>query len=581
MPHKVRIVRREVSRSLTGATLSNGAPMPEVLARIYAARKVADARELELSLQALLPAQQLKGIAQAADLLARAVIEQKRILIVGDFDADGATSCALAVRALRMMGAGQVDYLVPNRFEYGYGLTPEIVELAEASRPDVLITVDNGISSIEGVAAARRRGIQVVVTDHHLQGAQLPDADVIVNPNQHGDKFPSKALAGVGVIFYVMSALRTRLAEQDWFEKNGLAQPKLAGLLDLVALGTVADVVPLDRNNRIMVKQGLARIRQGVCSAGILALARIAGRDHKQLVAADLGFAIGPRLNAAGRLEDMAIGIECLLSDHRDAAMEIAQRLDGLNRERREIENDMRQQAQQALNKLHLDGGELPYGLCLYDDTWHQGVIGILASRIKERYHRPVIAFAPAGEGELKGSARSISGLHIRDALDAVAARHPDLLKKFGGHAMAAGMSLHQRDYPAFARAFDEEVRRQLSQDDLRGVIHSDGELNDTDMTLELAATLREAGPWGQAFPEPMFDGEFDIVSKRVVGANHLKMLLRIPQGDALFDAIAFNTTDEDWRPGVSRVRIAYQLDVNEYQGRRSVQLKVAHVWPL
>ena len=553
--------------------------LPPLLARIYAARGIASADELDCSLAKLLSFDGLLGIDAAVDLLAQTLREGQRILIIGDFDADGATSSALGVRALRAMGAAQVDYLVPNRFEYGYGLTPEIVAVAAARKPDLLITVDNGIASLDGVAAARALGMRVLITDHHLPGKALPAADAIVNPNRPGDAFAAKGTAGVGVVFYVMLALRARLRETGWFAERGIDEPNLASLLDLVALGTVADVVPLEHNNRILVAQGLARIRRGQCCPGISALIRVAKRSPQQLVAADLGFALGPRLNAAGRLEDMALGIECLLADDPDAALLLAQRLDELNRERRDIEAEMKAEAMLILDEMELaeDAG-LPVGLCLFEPHWHPGVIGILASRVKDRLHRPVIVFAESGEDEIKGSARSVPGLHIRDALDAVAKRHPDLLSKFGGHAMAAGLSLAKADLDRFSRAFDEEVRRHLDAGDLRHEILSDGELSAAELNLPLAESLRAAGPWGQGFPEPLFDGVFDIVKRRIVGENHLKLVLRLPGSEQIVDAIAFNTVDHDWPADTTQVELAYRLDVNEYNGRRSVQLVVEHI---
>lgn len=570
------IVRRETIDS--GHTLP--AHLHPVLRRVYTARQLRSERELVCSLEGLLPYTSLQGIEDAVELLVEALRERQRMLIVADFDADGATSCAVAVRALRLLGAHDVRFVVPNRFEYGYGLTPEIVAVAAEQQPRLLITVDNGISSVEGVAAAKARGMRVLVTDHHLPGARLPEADAIVNPNQTGDGFPSKHLAGVGVIFYVMLALRARLREMQWFARAGIADPNLGQLLDLVALGTVADVVPLDHNNRILVSQGLARIRAGRCNAGIRALLDIAGRDPRQLVAADLGFAVGPRLNAAGRLQDMSLGINCLLSDDPAEARAMAARLDQLNRERRVIETQMQDEALAGLAELQLSDEDtaLPIGLCIYQEHWHQGVIGILASRIKDRLHRPVIAFAQSGEGELKGSARSVQGVHIRDVLDAVAAHHPGLVSKFGGHAMAAGLSLARENFAAFSAAFDEEVRRHLAPEDLRGVILSDGELAPEDMNLEMAELLRGAGPWGQAFPEPLFDGHFEIVQRRIVGERHLKMVVKSPGHDAVFDAIAFNTLDAEWPPQTARVQLAYKLDINEYRGQRSAQLLVEHV---
>ncbi|HHI93802.1 MAG TPA: single-stranded-DNA-specific exonuclease RecJ [Gammaproteobacteria bacterium] len=565
-----------------------GAGLHPTLARIYVQRGIESAQQLAQGLACLLPPDQLKGVASAAALLAEAVSSQQRILVIGDFDCDGATSSALAVRALHMLGATQVDYLVPNRFEYGYGLTPEIVAVAAEREPDgipdLIVTVDNGISSIEGVAAANERGIRVLVTDHHLQGDALPAAAAIVNPNQQGDDFPSKHLAGVGVIFYVMLAVRALLRKQGVFaDGHG---PHLAGLLDLVALGTVADVVPLDHNNRILVGQGLARIRAGKCTAGVSALVAVAKRNPSTLAATDLGFALGPRLNAAGRLDDMSLGIELLLTDDPVRATELAQRLDDLNHERRQIENEMKAEAMLILDEMELEASEdkneeLPTGLCLFEPHWHQGVIGILASRIKDRLHRPVIIFAQADDGSLKGSARSVPGLHIRDALDAVAAHHPGLLSKFGGHAMAAGLSLAAEDFDRFREAFDEEVRRHLTAEDLRREILSDGALGDNELNLELAEALRAAGPWGQGFPEPLFDGVFELVNRRIVGEKHLKLVVRPAGSQQVIDAIAFNTTDDDWPVDVKQVELAYRLDVNEFNGKRSAQLMVEYIEPV
>ncbi len=574
--HKKIIFRRASSENpVAGELLIELHP---VLRRIYMSRHITSFDELDRSLGRLIPPMRLKGMEQAVSLLVHAIQEQQRILIVADFDADGATSCALAVRALRAFGVHDVRYAVPNRFEYGYGLTPEIVVEVAQQNPKLIITVDNGISSVDGVREARQRGIDVLITDHHLPGAVLPAANAIVNPNQPGDEFPSKNLAGVGVIFYVMLALRTRLRETAWFTQIGIAEPNLSHLLDLVALGTVADVVTLDHNNRILVAQGLKRINQRHTCPGIQALLNVAGREPERITAMDLGFVIAPRLNAAGRLTDMARGIECLLVDDHAVAGEIAAELDALNRERRSIEAQMQQQALTVLQNIHLNPAELPRGLCLFDDSWHQGVIGLVAARIKERTHRPVIAFAPSNEHEIKGSARSVPGLHIRDVLDAIAARHPEILKKFGGHAMAAGLTLRREDFAAFHRAFVEEVSQQLSDDDLQGKILSDGELASTDFTLALAEVLREAGPWGQGFPSPVFDGCFDVVNKRVVGEKHLKLVLRTINNDKTLDAIAFNVVHGQTVPDYSFIRAAYRLDVNEYQGQRTLQLIIEHL---
>ncbi len=554
-----------------------------VLDRIYRARHVTGLQDLDYKLTQLQPFGSLSGISAAVALLADAILNQQRVLVVGDFDADGATSSALAVRALRRMGLQHVDYLVPNRFEFGYGLTPEIVAVAADYNPDLIVTVDNGISSIDGIEAAHKRGIKVLVTDHHLPGTQLPLADAIVNPNFPGDAFPSKSLAGVGTIFYVMLALRTHLRDTGYFKTRQLAEPNLAELLDLVALGTVADVVPLDKNNRVLVAQGLARIRAGQCCEGIAAIVKVAGRQLERMVAADLAFAVGPRLNAAGRLEDMSIGIECLLCDESAKALQLAATLDGLNRERRDIEADMKQQALEIIDRMQLtEDAQLPLGLCLYDPGWHQGVIGILASRIKEKVHRPVIAFADAGEDAaglalIKGSARSISGIHIRDVLDTVAAKHPQLLKKFGGHAMAAGMSLYQKDFAAFSEVFNEEVSRLVSREDLYHTVLSDGELTESDLTLDLAQQLRVAGPWGQGFAEPLFDGEFEVAERRVIGERHLKFLLKMPGSNRRVEALAFFVPDINWLQGVDKIRLAYTLDINEYNGVKSVQFIIKH----
>ncbi len=570
-----------VRRNHQAAVITLPADLHPVLAQIYAARNLTSAEDLDHALDRLPPPSDLAGIERAVDLLMEALAGGKRILVVADLDADGATACALTIRALRGMGAQDVRYVVPNRFEFSYGLTPEIVAVAAQQKPDLLITVDNGIAGVAGVQAARERGIAVLITDHHLPGAILPAADAIVNPNQPGDHFPSKNLAGVGVIFYTMLALRTRLRASGWFAERALNTPNLADLLDLVALGTVADVVPLDYTNRILVAQGIARINGGRCQPGIRALLEVGRRQPGRIVAADLAFAIGPRLNAAGRLKDMSLGIECLLTDDLQTAREMAARLDELNRERREIESNMKEQALATLAALTLNGGgtaDLPKGLCLFDETWHQGVVGVLAARLREHTHRPVIAFAPTDDDELKGSARSVPGLHIRDTLDAVAARHPHLLHRFGGHAMAAGLTLHRKHLDSFSTAFDEEVGRRLNDTVLRGVVLSDGELTPRELTLEFAELVRAAGPWGQDFPEPVFDGVFEIVQQRIVGKRHLKLVLQTDGASAPLDAIAFNWVADAPPPQWERVHAAYRLDVNEYRGQRSTQLIIEHM---
>ena len=551
--------------------------MPTLLTRLYAARGVQSQAELDKSLARLIPYQQLKGIDAAVDLLVVALEQRQRILIVGDFDADGATASTVGMLGLRLLGAAHVDYLVPNRFEYGYGLTPEIVEVALTRTPQLLITVDNGISSVEGVAAAKKAGLQVLVTDHHLPGDELPLADAIVNPNQPGCDFPSKALAGVGVIFYVLMALRARLRSLGWYAST--AQPNIGELLDLVALGSVADVVPLDANNRILVHQGLERIRAGRARPGIKAILEVAKRDHARITSTDLGFILGPRLNAAGRLDDMSLGIECLLTDNVELAREMAAQLDGMNQDRKSIEQGMQREALAQLKDLPVES--MPFGLCLFDPEWHQGVIGILASRMKERYFRPTIAFADAGDGMLKGSGRSVQGFHIRDALSVVAAQHPDLISKYGGHAMAAGLTLPQANFALFAEAFDAEVRRQLREEDLTGRLLSDGTLAVEEFHLELARALRHAGPWGQHFPEPLFHGVFQLVEQRVVGERHLKVVLKSECGSVKLDGIAFGIDREVWpNPTIRWVELAYKLDVNEFRGQETVQLMIAHIEP-
>lgn len=549
-----------------------------LLWRIYLARGITDAAQLDRGLSALIPPERMGGLERAIDVLSDTLAARQRILVVGDFDADGATSCALAVRCLRAFGHDAVDFLVPNRFEFGYGLTPEIVQHAQGYEPDLIVTVDNGIASIEGVAAAKAMGCRVIVTDHHLPGEQLPGADAIVNPNLPDSDFPSKSLAGVGVIFYVLLGLRGRLRDKGWFGTHGVDMPNMADYLDLVALGTVADVVPLDHNNRILVHQGLARIRAGRCRPGITALLRQAGRNPARAQAADMGFAVGPRLNAAGRLDDMSVGICCLITDDADQARELAAELDRLNRERRAIEDTMKCQADELLANWRPDeGDELPWGLCLYRPDWHQGVIGILASRIKERHHRPVIAFAHADDGMLKGSARSITGLHIRDTLDRIASTHPSLLAKFGGHAMAAGMSLREADFDTFATAFDDAVREQLTARELAPIVQSDGEISNSDLSLDTARAIVTGGPWGQRFPEPLFDGEFDVLSSRVVGEKHWKLVVRPIHGDQAIDAIAFNAVN-DWPQMPDRFHAAYRMDENEWQGRVTLQIRLEHL---
>ena len=537
---------------------------PPALARVYAARGIADNRELDTALGALLPFDHLKGAHEMARQLSAAIAAEKRILVIADYDADGATACAVAVRGLRSFGA-QVDFIVPNRFEYGYGLTPEIVHLASEQRPDILLTVDNGIASVEGVAEANRLGMQVLVTDHHLPGGTLPDAACIVNPNQPGCAFPSKNLAGVGVMFYVLLALRAELRARGAFTE--CPEPRLADLLDLVALGTIADVVKLDRNNRILVQQGLLRIRAGRACAGINALLQVARKQPQRVSSLDLGFTVGPRLNAAGRLDDMSLGIACLLADDQASTLQIATQLDALNRERRNIEADMQDSALATLERFDPHDN---YSLALFDEDWHQGVIGILASRLKDKFHRPVIAFARANNGEIKGSGRSIPGLHLRDALDLVSKRHPALIKKFGGHAAAAGLSIAEADLADFTAAFEQTTRSLLKADDLARRIETDGALAQQDMTLEVARLL-DGQVWGQGFPAPQFNDDFVVQSQRVVGEKHLK--LRLQKDGHTVEAMLFGHSEE--LP--ARIHAVYSLSVNEYNGTQSLQLIIRH----
>ncbi|HZV62629.1 MAG TPA: single-stranded-DNA-specific exonuclease RecJ [Methylophilaceae bacterium] len=555
----VNIVHRSYEPSVAAGLVADG--VHPVLARILAARGIRHSSQLESSLKGLIPPERLLNNSRMAQLLGDAIAQQKRLLVIGDYDADGATATAVAVRGLRSMGA-IIDYLVPNRFEYGYGLTPEIVALADTRKPDIIITVDNGIASVEGVAAAARFGIQVLVTDHHLPGDEVPQAACIINPNQHGCDFPSKNLAGVGVIFYALLALRAELRERGYF--NTKPEPNLTELLDLVALGTVADLVKLDDNNRILVEQGLRRIRAGKSCPAIRALLRLGGRDYTRVCAQDLGFCVGPRLNAAGRLDDMSLGIACLLSNNEDEAGRMAQQLHELNLSRRNIEADMQGMAELALEDIDCSGR---YSLSLYHPEWHQGVIGILASRIKERHHRPVIAFAKGGDGLLKGSGRSINGLHLRDALDLLSKRHPKLLLKFGGHAMAAGLAIREQDFELFNMEFEAVATELLSQADLEAIIEVDGTLDTHHMHWELAKLLEQQVVWGQGFPPPIFYDEFSVIDQRLIGEKHLKLILE--KGKKRFDAIFFQ--QQEFLP--KRINAAYQLQTNQYNGMESLQI--------
>lgn len=551
------------------------ANLDPVLQRIYAARDITSEQQLQRGLGALQHFQHLKGVDKAVQLLAEAIANEQRIVIIGDFDADGATSTALSMLSLTMLGSRDHQYLVPNRFDFGYGLSPQIVDVAHQHGAQLIMTVDNGIACIDGVERAKALGIKVVITDHHLPPAVQPDADAIVNPNQHGCHFGSKNLAGVGVAFYLMLALRKHLNDSGWFEQQQKPVPNLAELLDIVALGTVADVVQLDENNRVLVHQGLQRIRSQRCRPGIQAMIDVAGKQSGRIAASDLGFVLGPRLNAAGRLDDMSLGIECLLTDDIGRARNIAVQLDSLNRERREIESSMQQEALATLQKLQLSEQSLPFGITLYQPDFHQGVIGILAGRIKDKYYRPTIAFAHQDDDIVKGSARSIPGLHIRDLLEDIHSNNPGLISKFGGHAMAAGLSLPVEQLDRFRQVFDQTAATWLEGKPLQGQILSDGELPASHFNLPFAQQLKDAGPWGQGFEEPLFDGEFELLEQRLVGEKHLKMLLKHPQGE-LVDAIAFNIDTAIWpNQGIRQVRLAYRLDINEFRGRISLQLLV------
>ncbi|EAA7136782.1 single-stranded-DNA-specific exonuclease RecJ [Salmonella enterica subsp. enterica serovar Beaudesert] len=574
--------QRQLRRREADETAELPADLPPLLRRLYASRGVRSARELERSVKGMLPWQQLSDIDNAVEILYNVFREGTRIIVVGDFDADGATSTALSVLGMRALGCDNISYLVPNRFEDGYGLSPEVVDQAKARGAQLIVTVDNGISSHAGVAHAKTLGIPVIVTDHHLPGDTLPDAEAIINPNLRDCEFPSKSLAGVGVAFYLMLALRTFLRDKGWFDERNIAPPNLAELLDLVALGTVADVVPLDANNRILTWQGLSRIRAGKCRPGIKALLEISNRDPQQLAASDLGFALGPRLNAAGRLDDMSVGVALLLCDNLGEARVLASELDALNQTRKEIEQGMQAEALILCEKLERSSETLPGGLAMYHPEWHQGVVGILASRIKERFHRPVIAFAPAGDGTLKGSGRSIQGLHMRDALERLDTLYPDLMIKFGGHAMAAGLSLEEHKFEQFQQRFGELVTEWLDPALLQGEVISDGPLSAAEMSMEVAQLLRDAGPWGQMFPEPLFDGRFRLLQQRLVGERHLKVMVEPVGGGPLLDGIAFNIDTTCWPDnGVREVELAYKLDINEFRGNRSLQIIIDDIWPL
>lgn len=573
-----KIVRRHTHQDFSGE-------MHPVLKKLFSARGITTMESLDYSLTKLLPYSNLLGITAATDLLYQAIQQQQKILIIGDFDADGATSTALSVRVLKAFGAKYVDYLVPNRFDFGYGLTPEIVEVAKAMQPDLIMTVDNGIVNYAGVDAAKAAGIKIIITDHHLAGETLPNADAIVNPNQPNDKFPSKNLAGVGVAFYVMLALRAKLREENWFDSQNINPPNMSEFLDIVALGTVADVVPLDHNNRILVYQGLRRIRAGKTVPGIRALLEIAKRILANITAQDLGFAVGPRLNAAGRMDDMTHGIACLLTDSDETAWQYANELDNFNQERKSVEQTMQTQALQDLKKISNTLGSnknLPWGLCLFDKSWHQGVIGILASRIKERTHRPVIIFAQDKNDIIKGSARSIPGVHIRDVLAEVDAIAPGLILKFGGHAMAAGLSIELKNLEKFKYTFNQVLDQKVDKQLFEGVLETDGEILSEDFTLRFAEVIADFGPWGQNFPAPCFDGIFKIIDQRVLSGKHLKLIVSPENSEAQIDAIAFNIDTDQW-PGdrCRKVALVYSMDINEFRGRRKLQLMIEQIEPI
>ena len=571
-------LKQAIIRASTGPVPSLGS-LPPLLSRIYAHRGIGAPSELDLSLGQLPDPRLLSGMAAMTEILVEAILNDHRVLVIGDYDADGATATAVALLGLRALGLRHIDYLVPNRFEYGYGLTPEIVSLAKNRSPDLLLTVDNGISSHDGVAAARNAGIKVLITDHHLPGETLPAADAIVNPNLEGDLFPSKALSGVGVLFYVLLGLRQTLRAKGYFEAAGRDEPQLGQLLDFVALGTVADVVGLDQTNRILIRQGLRRIQCDQAHPGIRALIAVAGKKASELSAQDLGFTLGPRLNAAGRLDDMALGIECLIASSEEAARPMAEALSTLNQERRVIEQHMRDEAFQQMDRLTLIDEDQPV-LCLFQESWHQGVVGIVASRIKDRTHRPVIAFAvnELNPSELKGSARSVPGVHIRDVLADVATRHPGLITRYGGHAMAAGLSLPHAELPRFTAAVTEEMRRRGDDQVTAIALHSDGALPPDQISLSTAELLFEAGPWGQGFAEPLFDGDFEVLDLRIVGERHLKLTLRPEGGGSAVDAIAFNVENPGAWLRSRMLKLAYRLDINRFRGRKSVQLRIEYM---
>lgn len=577
----------EIKTVLHRRSLGNVDPLisvdiPPLLKRLYVQRGVNNVCQLERSTHSLLPYHQLTGINQAATLLAQSLVEQHRILVVGDFDTDGATSTALVILSLQQMGANSVEFLIPNRFENGYGLSPEVVKQAVARGAQIIITVDNGISSHAGVIFAHQRCIPIIITDHHLPGKTLPEANAIVNPNLHGCKFPSKSLAGVGVAFYLMLALRAKLNEDNWFSNNGIAAPKLSRLLDLVALGTIADVVPLDTNNRILVYQGISRIRAGYGRPGIHALVEVTRCNIVRLCTSDLSFALGPLLNAAGRLHDMSIVVELMLTDDLTRARMLAMKLNKFNQTRRKITQHMEVEAIKLCHKISPKQSKMPLGLTIYHEDWHQGIVGILASRIRERFHRPVIALAPAGSGLLKGSGRSIAGLHMLNLLEQLDACYPGIMLQFGGHPMAVGVSLAKEQLESFRWIFVKLLNESLNPTLLENKIWSDGELSGQDISLTTADILHNGGPWGQAFPEPLFDGEFLVLKQCLVGAKHLRMLLKLIPSGPILNGIIFNVDLQLWpNNNIDTIKLVYRLDINEYRGTRSVQLIIQHIWPI
>lgn len=573
-----------LNKKIINRDVPDGINLPDsihpVLKRIYASRNIKSSEDLDYSLGSLIPYEELGGIDDAVILLQEMITQKKRILIVADFDADGATSCALAIRGLTAMGAEDVIYVVPNRFEHGYGLSPKIVDVALDHDPDLIVTVDNGISSISGVEHAKKNGIKVLITDHHLPGDKLPSADVIINPQLKENKFPSKNLAGVGVIFYILLALRAKLKAENWFDEKNIKYPNLANLLDLVALGTISDLVPLDKNNRTMVAHGLKLMRKNKSKAGILAILNQSGRQLSTLTSGDLSFAIAPRLNAAGRLTDMSLGIECLLTDDKENAVEMAKKLNQLNIERRQIQDNMEEQALTEFEKYLQDTSKkMPHGICIYNQNWHQGVVGILAAKIKEKFNRPVIVFAQECQGILKGSARSITELHIKDVFDEIARLYPELILTFGGHAMAAGLTIEESQFDRFSDVFNKVVNQYISSDSLEDQCLTDGELSGDDFSLPLALAIQNAGPWGQSFPEPIFVGQFKILDKRVVGESHLKLKLQSRNNNTL-DAIAFNMTGDDWPSKLEQITSTYRLGINNYRGHSQIQLFIEHIEP-